>query len=107
MFRAVEMAASDARERGLDVEVVAADDKEDETVAVEAARELAADPTVIAVVGHKNSGPSKSGGPVYAEAGLAQVTQCSTDNSLSRAGWKAFFRMCGAHERQGGVRADV
>src|SRR5262245_50723888 len=105
MFRAVEMAASDARERGLDVEVVAADDKEDESVAVEAARELAADPTVIAVVGHKNSGPSKSGGPVYAEAGLAQVTQCSTDNALSRAGWKTFFRMCATNERQAEVAA--
>lgn len=105
MLKAVEMAAGDARDRGFDLDVVAADDKEDEGIAVEAARELVADPALIAVVGHKNSGPSKAAGPVYAEAGLAQVTQCSTDNSLSRAGWKTFFRMCATNERQAEVAA--
>jgi branched-chain amino acid transport system substrate-binding protein len=105
MLRAVEMAAGDARESGLDVEVIAADDREDEDVAVEAARELVADRAVIAVVGHKNSGPSKAAGPVYAEAGLPQITQCSTDNSLSRAGWRTFFRMCATNERQAEVAA--
>ena len=105
MLKAVEMAAGDARDRGLDVEVIAADDKEDEGFAVEAARELVADESVIAVVGHKNSGPSKGAAPVYAEAGISQVTQCSTDNSLSRAGWKTFFRMCATNERQAEVAA--
>lgn len=105
MLRTVEMAVSDLRERGLDVEVKAVDDLEDETAAVDAARELVADPAVIAVVGHKNSGPSKAAAPIYAEAGLAQVTQCSTDNSLSRSGWTTFFRMCATNERQAEVAA--
>jgi len=105
MLRTVEMAAEDLRGRGVDVEIKAVDDREDERLAVDAARELAADQSVIAVVGHKNSGPSKTGGPVYAEAGLAQVTQCSTDNSLSRSGWKTFFRMCATNERQAQVAA--
>lgn len=105
MLRAVEMALDDVRGRGLDVEVKAVDDLEDERAAVEVARELVADPTVIAVVGHKNSGPSKAAAPVYAEAGLAQVTQCSTDNALSRSGWTTFFRMCATNERQAEVAA--
>lgn len=105
MLRTVEMAAEDLRGRGVDVEIKAVDDKEDERHAVGAARELASDHSVIAVVGHKNSGPSKAGGPVYAEAGLAQVTQCSTDNSLSRSGWRTFFRMCATNERQAQVAA--
>lgn len=106
MLRTVEIAVADARQRGLDVGVRAVDDFENEDAAVDAARELVADRTVIAVVGHKNSGPSKAAAPVYAEAGMAQVTQCSTDNALSRSGWRTFFRMCAANERQAEVAAQ-
>ena len=106
MLRTVEMAAADARSRGIDLEIRAVDDKEDEGVAAQVAAELAGDPSVIAVVGHKNSGPSGAGGPVYARAGLAQVTQCSTDNALSRAGWATFFRLCADNERQAAVAAE-
>ena len=100
------MAASDARARGVNIEVRPVDDKEDEGVAAQVAAELADDPSVVAVVGHKNSGPSRAAGPVYAAAGLAQVTQCSTDNSLSRSGWHTFFRLCAGNERQAAVAAE-
>ena len=106
MLRTVEMAVGEARARGIDLEVHAVDDREDLNVAAQVAAELAADPSVIAVVGHKNSGPSSAGGPVYAEAGLAQITQCSTDNALSRAGWPTFFRLCADNERQAAVAAE-
>jgi branched-chain amino acid transport system substrate-binding protein len=105
MLRTVEMAAADARERGLDIEVCPVDDREDEKVAAKVAAELVADRSVIAVVGHKNSGPSRAGAPVYAAAGLAQITQCSTDNALSRSGWSTFFRLCADNERQAAVAA--
>jgi len=107
MLRTVEMAVSDARARGLDVEVRAVDDREDARIAAEVAAELSADPSVVAVVGHKNSGPSRAGGPVYAAAGLTQITQCSTDDSLSRAGWPTFFRLCAGNERQAAVAAEL
>jgi branched-chain amino acid transport system substrate-binding protein len=106
MLRTVELAASDARARGLDIVIKPVDDREDERVSEQVAAELAADPAVIAVIGHKNSGPSKAAAPVYAAAGLAQVTQCSTDNSLSRSGWRTFFRMCADNERQAVVAAE-
>ena len=105
MLRAVEMAAADARHRGIDIDVKAVDDREHERTAVKVAEELVSDPSVIAVVGHKNSGPSKAAAPVYARAGLPQVTQCSTDNSLSRSGWRTFFRLCADNERQAEVAA--
>jgi branched-chain amino acid transport system substrate-binding protein len=107
MLRMVEMAIADARERGLNLQIRAVDDKENEVIAAHAAAELAADPSVIAVIGHKNSGPSRAAGPVYASAGLAQVTQCSTDNALSRAGWPTFFRLCADNERQALVAAEL
>ena len=106
MLKTVQLAAGDARARGVDIEVKAFDDREDERVAAEVAAEIVADRSVIAVVGHKNSGPSKAAAPVYAAAGLAQVTQCSTDNSLSRSGWRTFFRMCAGNERQAAVAAE-
>lgn len=106
MLRTVEMAVADARARGLDVEVCAVDDQEDEAVSARVAAELVADPSVIAVIGHKNSGPSRAAGPVYSDAGLPQVTQCSTDNALSRAGWPTFFRLCADNERQAAVAAE-
>src|SRR5713226_4180538 len=106
MMRTVQLAVADARARGLDLELRAVDDKESEVIAANAAAELVADPSVVAVIGHKNSGPSRAAGPVYAEAGLAQLTQCSTDNALSRAGWPTFFRLCADNERQAAVAAE-
>jgi branched-chain amino acid transport system substrate-binding protein len=106
MLRTVQMAVADARARGLDLEIRTVDDKESDATAAEVAADLVADPSVIAVVGHKNSGPSAAAGPVYAAAGLSQVTQCSTDNALSRAGWPTFFRMCADNERQAAVAAE-
>jgi len=106
MLRTVEMAVADARARGIDVEVRAVDDREDESAAARVAADLVSDPSVIAVIGHKNSGPSGAAGPIYAAAGLAQVTQCSTDNALSHAGWPTFFRLCADNERQAAVAAE-
>lgn len=106
MLRTVQMAVADARTRGLDLEVRAVDDEEDNAIAAHVAAELVADTSVVAVIGHKNSGPSGAAGPIYARAGLAQVTQCSTDNALSRAGWPTFFRLCADNERQAAVAAE-
>ena len=106
MLRVVEMAVDDAARRGIELEVKAVDDDADERTAERVAKVLVDDPDVIAVVGHKNSGPSGAGAPVYAAAGLAQVTQCSTDNALSRSGWRTFFRLCADNERQAAVAAD-
>ncbi len=106
MLKTVELAAADARERGVDIHVKPFDDKEGEAVAAQVAAAIVNDPSVIAVVGHKNSGPSKAAAPIYAAADLAQVTQCSTDNSLSRFGWRTFFRMCADNERQAAVAAE-
>ncbi len=102
----VEMAVAEAVRQGCDVGVTAVDDEADEEVAVRVAERLAADDSVIAVVGHKNSGPSRAAAPVYSRAGLAQLAQCATDNSLTRSGWKTFFRLCADNERQAGFAAE-
>lgn len=106
MLRTVELAIADARRQGIDVAVMPMDDREDEAEAALVATQLAVNFSVIAVIGHKNSGPSGAAGPIYAAAGLPQVTQCSTDTALSRAGWRTFFRLCADNERQATVAAN-
>lgn len=106
MLRVVEMAAADLSRDGVDLEVVAVDDEADDSTAAGVSRELGDNPAVIAVVGHKNSGPSAAAAPVYASAGLAQLSQCATDNSLTRSGWATFFRLCADNERQAAAAAD-
>ena len=99
------MAAADLSGDGIDFEVVAIDDEADESLAAAVAQELVDNPAVIAVIGHKNSGPSRAAAPVYAAAGLAQLSQCATDNSLTRSGWATFFRLCADNERQAAAAA--
>jgi branched-chain amino acid transport system substrate-binding protein len=106
MLRVVQLAVADGQRDGREFEVVAVDDKADEATAARVAAELAADSGIIAVVGHKNSGPSGAGAPIYAAAGLTQLSQCSTDNALSRSGWRTFFRLCADNERQAAVAAE-
>ncbi len=106
MLRVVELGVADARRQGLDLELEAVDDEADEAVAAAVARQLCDDRSIVAVVGHKNSGPSRAGAPLYAAADLAQLSQCSTDNALTRSGWRTFFRMCAGNERQAEVAAD-
>jgi branched-chain amino acid transport system substrate-binding protein len=105
MLRVVEMAAADLSRDGVALEVVAVDDEADDATAAGVARELVDNPAVIAVVGHKNSGPSGAAAPVYAATGLAQLSQCATDNSLTRSGWSTFFRLCADNERQASAAA--
>jgi branched-chain amino acid transport system substrate-binding protein len=106
MLRVVEMASSDLSRNGLDLDVVAVDDEADDGVAPRVARELAGNSSVLAVVGHKNSGPSGAAAPVYAAAGLAQLSQCATDNALTRSGWRTFFRLCADNEHQASAAAE-
>ena len=86
-------------------ELVAADDRADPKAAVDVAHRLVNDPTVIGVVGHKNSGPSEAAAPIYADAGIAQITPSSTNPALSQKGYRTFFRLCSHDERQGQAAA--
>jgi branched-chain amino acid transport system substrate-binding protein len=106
MLRVVEMAAADLSRDGLELDVVALDDAADDPTAARVAAALVDNAAVIAVVGHKNSGSSGSAAPVYAAAGLAQLSQCATANALTRSGWRTFFRLCADNERQAAAAAE-
>lgn len=108
MRRCVELAIAQVNETGeasfLYV-LQAEDDRADPDMARETARRLVADSTVVGVVGHKNSGPSAAAAPIYDDAGLVQITPSSTNPTLSRRGYRTFFRLCAHDEVQGAVAA--
>ncbi len=110
MRQCAELAVEEINARGsapFRWKLVAEDDRADPKVAVDVARRFVDDPAVIGVVGHKNSGPSEAAAPIYAEAGLTQMTPSSTNPALSRKGYRTFFRLCAHDTRQGEERSVV
>ncbi len=108
MMHAVALAIEEAREAGqvpFPVELLALDDQADPHKARELAQVLIKDSEVVGVVGHKNSGPSRAAGAVYAAGGLAQITPSSTNSDLARQGWQTFFRVCATNDDQAAAAA--
>jgi branched-chain amino acid transport system substrate-binding protein len=70
------------------------------------AHRFVTDPAVFGVVGHKNSGPSAVGAPIYYAARLVQIAPSSTNPGLSQQGYRTFFRLCAHDAVQGQVAAQ-
>ncbi len=78
---------------GRAVELVIRDDAADPERAIELAAEFAADPSVVAVVGHVTSGAMLHAAPIYADSGLVAVSPTATSPDITRSGdW--VFRVC-------------
>jgi branched-chain amino acid transport system substrate-binding protein len=108
MGQCAELAVILANERGhlpFQLAFQAIDDLATESGALAAAHRFIADPTVIGIVGHKNSGSSAVGAPLYHAAGIPQITPSSTNTQLSRYGYRTFFRVCAHDAVQGAVAA--
>jgi len=84
-------------------ELAAADDEGDPEKAVSAARKLV-DAKVAAVVGHVNSSTTIAAAPVYAEAGIPQLSAASNPR-YTRLGHKTAFRIAANDDQQGVVLA--
>ena len=103
MMKTVRLAVEAARRDGslpFDLELVPVDDQAEPDKARTVAEHLASDGSVLGVVGHKNSGPCRAAGPVYASAGLVQLTPSATNTGLAQHGWPTFFRLCADNDRQ-------
>ena len=83
------------------------DDASEKEVALVAAERLAANPAVLAVVGPMNSWTAEVQAPIFARAGLAQLTPSASKPDLSQRGWESFFRMCANDLEQGKVLARL
>jgi branched-chain amino acid transport system substrate-binding protein len=71
-----------------------------------AANKLAADPAVVAVVGHSFSGATNNAMPIYAEANIPMMSPSATRVDLSTLGNAAFNRVIATDKIQGAVATN-
>lgn len=87
------------------VKLMALDDQHSPAQAVAMAKKLAADPSVVAVVGHLNSSCTKPASAIYHKAHLLHVNPVSSNPEISRQGFDNFFRICATDDLQGPAAA--
>jgi ABC-type branched-subunit amino acid transport system substrate-binding protein len=91
---------------GKKIVLVGMDDKHDPLEATKIANNLVADSSIIAVIGHLNSGTSIPASKIYNQGGLLMITPSATNPQLTKQGFNNVFRMCATDEIQGPAMAD-
>jgi branched-chain amino acid transport system substrate-binding protein len=104
---AIDLAIEDARaEMDVAIDLVVEDDHADADMAAGAAMRLV-DSEAVAIVGPMNSWTCERQGPIFAHAGLVQITPSASNPVFSRCRWPGFFRMCPSDLEQARVLAWV
>jgi branched-chain amino acid transport system substrate-binding protein len=119
MRNSADLAVRQANERcavpGYRLELQARDDRADPPTGAAAARELAANPSLIGVVGTYNSSTAQAVQPVLGDAGIVQVSPGNTNVSLTRGvnpvtaplrQYGTYFRVVATDAVQGPAAAD-
>lgn len=107
MLHGAELAIADAGPviPGYKVELVPLDDQRNPAQAVAMAKKLAADPSVVVVVGHLNSSCTKPASAIYHKARVLQISPVSSNPEISRQGFDTFYRVCATDDLQGPAAA--
>lgn len=104
---AVEEARSRFAKLGIKLEYMDADDQGSESVGVSIAQRVAADPSVLGVVGHVNSSVSLRAMLVYARSNnLLMISAASTNPGITTQGLTNVARVCGRDDVQGPIAAQ-
>jgi branched-chain amino acid transport system substrate-binding protein len=109
VVNAVKLAVEEANKSGAfqkKIKVIAYDDKSDPKEAVNAARKLANDEDVIAVVGHLTSGCTLPASKIYNEADITMITPSSTNPKITKQGFENVFRTCMTDDVQGAASGE-
>jgi len=102
---AVEEAVKAFKALGYDLELVPQDDQAKAEVGVANARNMVADPDVLVIVGHFNSGVALPASEVYKDAMLAMISPANTATEITDRGYPNVNRVCGRDDVQGPVGA--
>lgn len=102
---AVEESVKAFKALGYDLTVVPYDDQAKPEVGVANARNLTADPNVLVIVGHFNSGVALPASEVYKDAMLAMISPANTATEITDRGYPNVNRVCGRDDVQGPVGA--
>jgi len=102
---AVEESTKAFKALGYDLVFVPFDDQAKPEVGVANARNIVADPDVLVLVGHFNSGVALPASEVYKDAMLAMISPANTATEITDRGYPNVNRVCGRDDVQGPVGA--
>ncbi|MGD0575467.1 MAG: branched-chain amino acid ABC transporter substrate-binding protein [Anaerolineales bacterium] len=88
------------------VQMAPYDDQANPDIGVANAKQIVADPTVLCVVGHYNSGVQIPSSEEYHNAGLPNVSPANTNPKVTTRGYLEVNRIVGRDDVQGVVAAD-
>lgn len=100
---AVEQLSGPLKDMGFTVELVPYDDQAKPEVGVSNAKNMVADPDVLAVVGHYNSGVQIPSSEEYHNANLVNVSPANTNPKVTDRLYLEVHRVCGRDDIQGVV----
>jgi branched-chain amino acid transport system substrate-binding protein len=102
---AVEEASKAFKDLGYELILVPQDDQAKPEVGVANARNMVADPEVLVIVGHFNSGVALPASEVYKDAMLVMISPANTATEITDRGYPNVNRVCGRDDVQGPVGA--
>jgi branched-chain amino acid transport system substrate-binding protein len=102
---AVEESAKAFKALGYNLILVPYDDQAKPEVGVANARNVVADPDVLVLVGHFNSGVALPASEVYKDAMLVMISPANTATEITDRGYPNVNRVCGRDDVQGPVGA--
>jgi branched-chain amino acid transport system substrate-binding protein len=102
---AVEESVKAFKALGYDLVLVPYDDQAKPEVGVANARNVVADPNILVMVGHFNSGVALPASEVYKDAMLAMISPANTATEITDRGYPNVNRVCGRDDVQGPVGA--
>jgi branched-chain amino acid transport system substrate-binding protein len=103
---ALEQLAGPLKDMGFKVELAAYDDEANPDKGVANAKQIVADPDVLCIVGHYNSGVQIPSSEEYHTAGLANVSPANTNPRVTDRGYLEVNRLVGRDDIQGAVGAQ-
>lgn len=103
---ALEQLGKPLADMGFKVELAPFDDQANPDTGVANAKRIVSDPTILAVVGHYNSGVQIPSSEVYHTSGLANVSPANTNPKVTTRGYAEINRIVGRDDVQGVVGAD-
>jgi branched-chain amino acid transport system substrate-binding protein len=102
---AVEEAVKTFKTLGFELVFVPYDDQAKPEVGVANARNIVADPDILLVVGHFNSGVALPSSEIYKDSMLAMISPANTATEITDRGYPNVNRVCGRDDIQGPVGA--
>jgi branched-chain amino acid transport system substrate-binding protein len=103
---AIEQLSGPLVKLGFKVELAPFDDQGNPDTGVANAKNIVADPAILAIVGHYNSGVQIPSSEEYHSAGLVNISPANTNPKVTDRGYAEVNRICGRDDVQGAVGAQ-